>query len=235
MRLFRVFGISASLVGIALLTSATTFASQAQQWNFQALLDGDPIGYHKFELRQDGQGRLLSSEAEFQVKFLFVTAYDYRHQATERWDANCLNELGSFTDDNGAEFKVAGTVNKGAFVVESGRQRAELPQCVMSFAYWNPAILEQSRLLNVQDGRYVDVRINREATEAFRLGSETVRAHRYSLSAEDLDITLWYSADEYEWLGLESVTEKGYTLRYERIEPTADMGQSITLVARVHP
>ena len=105
----------------------------------------------------------------------------------------------------------------------------------MSFAYWNPAMLEQSRLLNVQDGRYLEVQINREATEAFRLGSETVRAHRYSLNAEDLDITLWYSADDYEWLGLESATEKGYTLRYERTDPMADLGQGVTLVARVQP
>ena len=54
-------------------------------------------------------GAAAASKAEFQVKFLFVTAYDYRHQATERWDANCLRTLGSVTDDNGDAFEVAGT------------------------------------------------------------------------------------------------------------------------------
>jgi hypothetical protein len=220
------------MFAIALIFGGAAWASETRQWRFQALLDGDPIGYHKFELRQDSGGQVLSSEAEFQVKFMFITAYDYQHQATERWNANCLDSLGSVTNDNGDTFEVAGAADDGAFVVESGKQQAILPSCVMSFAYWNPAMLEQSRLLNVQDGRYVDVQIKREATESFRLGSESVRAHRYSLNAEDLDITLWYSEDDYEWLGLESATEKGYTLRYERLDPTAALSQRATLVAQ---
>lgn len=232
MRLKRTSGILANLLTFALVTGGTALASETRQWRFQALLDGDPIGYHMFELRQDSGGQVLSSEAEFQVKFMFVTAYDYQHQATERWNANCLDSLGSVTNDNGDAFEVAGTADNGAFVVYNGNKRAELPSCVMSFAYWNPAMLEQSRLLNVQDGRYVDVQIKREATESFRLGTESVRAHRYSLNAEDLDITLWYSVDDYEWLGLESATDKGYILRYERLEPTAALGQRATLVAQ---
>ena len=232
MRQIPRFGAFATLLFTALMINGMAQASETRQWNFQALLDGDPIGYHKFELRRNGEEHILSSEAEFQVKFLFVTAYDYRHQATERWDANCLDTLGSVTDDNGDAFEVAGSVSQGGFVVESGSQRAELPSCVMSFAYWNPAMLQQSRLLNVQNGRYLDVEIRREATEAFRVGPKTVSAHRYSLSAVDLDITLWYSADDYEWLGLESQIEKGYVLRYERMEPKAALAQGGTLVAQ---
>ena len=92
----------------------------------------------------------------------------------------------------------------------------------MSFAYWNPAILEQSRLLNVQDGRYVDVRINRGGDRG--ISSRIGNGPRPSLlaSAEDLDITLWYSADNYEWLGSRiRDRERGTHCATQRIEPTA--------------
>ena len=44
----------------------------------------------------------------------------------------------------------------------------------------------------------------------------TVEAERYRLRANSLDITLWYTPDG-RWIGLESDTGKGRTLRYERI------------------
>ena len=47
----------------------------------------------------------------------------------------------------------------GSFTVVTGEQPAYLPECVMSFAYWNPDFLEQPRLLNPQTGEYVAVQV----------------------------------------------------------------------------
>ena len=47
------------------------------------------------------------------------------------------------------------------------------------------------------------------------IGNTSYRAKRYRLSARDLEITLWYSRNSMQWLGLESVTPQGYTLRYQ--------------------
>ena len=39
------------------------------------------------------------------------------------------------------------------------------------------------------------------------------------LSTDELELTLWYS-EEHGWIGLESDTGKGKTLRYQRMAPT---------------
>ncbi len=36
----------------------------------------------------------------------------------------------------------------------------ELPPCSMSFAYWNPAFLQQERLINVQNGEVLEIEVS---------------------------------------------------------------------------
>ncbi|MEE4378751.1 MAG: DUF6134 family protein, partial [Candidatus Competibacteraceae bacterium] len=83
--------------------------------------------------------------------------------------------------------------------------------------YWNPAILDQERLLNAQTGAYVDVAVSFTGQESFALGNQQITADRYLLEAEGKRISLWYSAEDHRWLGLESMTEDGYRLRYQPV------------------
>ena len=73
--------------------------------------------------------------------------------------------------------------------------------------------LKQNKLLNVQDGKYLDVEIKATGQEMIMVRGATVPANRYQLTAKDLNIQLWYSADG-DWLQLESLTEGGYKLSY---------------------
>ena len=49
----------------------------------------------------------LRSEARFDVRFLFVSAYRYEHEAVERWQGGCLRELQSRTVTNGERVAVS--------------------------------------------------------------------------------------------------------------------------------
>lgn len=42
----------------------------------------------------------------------------------------------------------------------------------------------------------------------------TVDATRFKLTANEIDLTLWYSQDD-EWLALESIAKGGHIIRYE--------------------
>ena len=59
---------------------------------FEVFLDGKKIGYHRFEIDGPRSNAAVRSEASFDVKFLFVTAFSYRHSAQENWAGGCLNE-----------------------------------------------------------------------------------------------------------------------------------------------
>jgi len=207
---------SIALLGSLLLTLSAFAAESAQrEWRFQVLLDDNPIGFHAFTLSTDGQERIIDSQADFDIDFLFFNAYSYEHQATERWAGDCLRRIESTTDDNGTRFTVEGTREQKSFVVETAQERKKMPACIMSFAYWNPAILEQDQLLNAQTGAYVDVDVSFTGQEPFDLDSQQITADRYLIEAEGKQISVWYSAENRRWLGLESITKEGYRLRYQ--------------------
>jgi hypothetical protein len=188
-------------------TAPTSMPTQGD-WRFQALLDGKPIGTHRFTLSTQDGVSTLRSEASFDVKLLGLTVYRYRHQATEHWRGGCLVGLTSTTDDDGTRFAVQASQHDGALRVSATKgQTAQpahtLPGCVMTYAYWNPAMRQQGQLLNAQTGRYETVTIT-------ALGND-----RWRVKGPEQPIELTYSA-QGDWVGLDSKVSGGKrTLSYQ--------------------
>jgi hypothetical protein len=199
---------------LALISAPSTLASDSRSWEFSVLLDGDEIGYHRFELAQRGDLEEVRSEASFDVRFLFVTAFRYRHENHETWSDGCLSRIESSTRQNGRKEAVTGEIVDDVFQVDAGERSEVLDDCVMSFAYWNPDFLEQRQLLNPQTGEYLPVEVEPLDRQVVNARGEPVNAKAYRLVARDLELTVWYS-DDAEWLGLESVAKGGRILRYE--------------------
>ena len=155
--------------------------------DFAVFLDGAPIGSHRFEIRHEGPARVVTSRARFEVKFAGIPVYRYRHDATEEWRGDCLARLEASTDDGGERTAVT--------VAPEG--------CTMSFAYWNPRMLQQSALLNAQTGRMDPVSVT------------VLGDGRYRISGTKNPIELRYSP-QGEWLTLESTVAGGRLLSYRR-------------------
>jgi hypothetical protein len=185
-----------------------------REWRFRVYLDDKEIGYHNFIVASKGETQVISSVAEFEYKLLFVKLYEYQHQNIESWQGDCLQSIESNTDANGKPFAVKGQAQSGRFVVQGKQGETLLPSCVMTFAYWNPRFLKQNRLLNSQNGEYLQVETSPPVLDQLEIRGELQQAWRYQLAAGDLNLALWYSRDE-QWLGLESTTEGGRILRYE--------------------
>ena len=200
---------------LAVAASDTPMES-ASDWTFRVLLDGQPIGEHRFRLSGDrGAGeRTLVSEARFTVRWLGITLYRYQHHAVERWRGDCLAALSADTDDNGTRTQVSAQAQDAQFDVT-----APVPQsargCVMSFAYWHPALRTQQRLLNTQTGRIEPVRITLLGEAPLEQGVRSVVATGWRIHGPAQPIDVWYSA-QGDWIGLDTRVDGGRTLRYRR-------------------
>ncbi|MGI9260325.1 MAG: DUF6134 family protein [Gammaproteobacteria bacterium] len=196
---------------------ASTNTADTREWAFRVYLDNSEIGSHTFSVTDVGNNREITTEAEFNVKFLFFNAYQYRHKNTERWGDGCLEAIESETDANGDLYSLTGTVTDEAFVMskalDDARDEVTLPGCVTTFAYWDARFLEESRLLNTQTGDYVDVAAELVGEDLLTVRGAEIPTRHYRLTGQDLEIELWYSQDN-EWLALESVTDGGRRLRY---------------------
>ncbi len=211
MQIHRRIGIA---FGALLALSSASALANTNKWEFQVFLDDTAIGHHHFVVNDTGAERELTTDARFEVKLLFINAYRYMHEASERWLGNCLASLNARTDNNGKQSAVRADQQGERVNIVSPRGREALEGCIMSFAYWNPQILRQTRLLNSQTGQYEAVTIAALGEEKITVRGLPVQARRYRISGTKNPIDLWYGTDN-SWLALQSILESGRRLRYQ--------------------
>lgn len=209
---------------------ARTIASAA--WDFEVRLDGKPIGTHRFVVEGEPGGRAVRSLARFDVKLLGLTVFRYRHEASERWRGDCLQAIQSRTDDDGKPVEVNKTFNaRGPSTTSPSPQTSSTSapavaetDCLMSYAYWHPALVRQQRLLNPQTGEVDEVRIERLPDASLAVAGREVEAMRWRLTAtppaaagkpaQRQQLTLWRDRSDGRWIGLDAVVKGGRVLSY---------------------
>jgi len=209
-----------AVAAIAMLCGAALAAPESspveKRWKFDVYLDDSRIGFHEFRLlEKEGGIRKVEATARFDVKFLFINAFRYRHEIEESWSGNCLTAVDASTNSNGKKTDVEGELTESGFVIRSGDDRKRLDSCVMTFAYWNPAFLEEERLLNPQTGEFVEVDVEKLDERVVNLGGREIEATGYAIKARELSVRVWYSRQDQRWVALESPTRGGRILRYE--------------------
>lgn len=196
----------------ALLSS---ISATAKTWDFDVYLDKQKIGTHRF----DYENGTLNSRADFNVKLLWVSAYRYQHQATEQWQGECLSKLSAQTQENKVKTLVDGQLQAQQFEINVNNKPLSLPACVMTFAYWNPNMRKQSKLLNPQNAEYLDVSVTAQGSTTLKVRGQNTPTQVYLLKGrfegkEKLNIRLWYDEQD-TWVGLESTTPEGYKINYK--------------------
>jgi len=198
------------------MTSLFSTGVNAKEWAFDVYLDKDKIGQHTFKL---DESNVLTSIAKFNVKVLFFNAYNYDHKAVEQWQGNCLSSLESRTLENKVESNIKATLSGQEFTLDDGKVKRILPACTMTFAYWNPKIIAHSKLLNPQNGEWLDTKFTNLGSETIDVKNKKIEANHYKLDGSlngksKLKIELWYSANN-EWIALKSITPEGYIINYK--------------------
>ena len=83
----------------------------------------------------------------------------------------------------------------------------------MTFAYWNPQMLVQSKLLNPQTGELTPVTIQHVGRESLKIRDVDAPVNHYHLTSQKFEIDLWYDL-KGNWVALDSLIENTRKLRY---------------------
>ncbi|MEX0330081.1 MAG: DUF6134 family protein [Puniceicoccaceae bacterium] len=216
---FSLFSLAVLLLSGATVIAQTSLdtVDDSLEWRFKVFLDDKEIGWHQFRIDPEGSRVNVETEARFDVKFLFITAYRYQHRNVEAWDSMGLVSIDAYTNANGDEFIVQGERAGEHFTLSTGAEDAKLPAELKSFCYWSPEILEANRLLNSQTGEYEPVEVIERGEASIAYQGEAIPARQYDIMVKGLPISIWYAVEDQRWLALESLTEGGRTLRYEPV------------------
>ena len=196
----------------ALLAGTSMFAAHAadgtRSYPFKAFLDDKPIGEHRFTVVTEGATRKVTSEADFAVKIIGITAYRYHHHAEEQWAGECLSGLVSSTNDDGKASNVKLVKSGDTNEITTGAGKKSEAGCLMTFAYWNPATREQKRLLNPQTGKVDAVTVQKMGSGNVAVGGKDVAATDWRITGGESPIDVWIS-EQGDWVGLDSMVSNG--------------------------
>ena len=193
---------------LTLLLSLISSNLIAKEWDFDVILNDEIIGKHSFKQ----VGKESHSLAKFKFNFMFMS-FSYEHDSKEAWNEDCLKSIVSKTNDDGEVFNVDGGKSNGKLKVSLNGKEKSLPECIMTFAYWNPKILDQKKLMNSQDAEWLDVVIKNTGIESKNVRGQEITTHHYIIQAnkdgdEVFIIDVWYDGN-MGLVGLKSPTPIG--------------------------
>lgn len=169
--------------------------------SFRVERAGNPIGTHEIRFTRDGDTLRVAVDIDLAVSFGPITVFRYMHRNRETWREGKLVALESETNDDGKRYTVsAKATENGLRVTSSANGTFIAPEDIIPTSYWNPATLRQTRLLDTQKGRIIDVSIEETGAYEAAIAGRSVPVREYRMTG-DLKLRLWYSGDG-EWLNV---------------------------------
>jgi hypothetical protein len=205
-------GALAALAGPRLAAAA----AMPDNLSFQALRNGRPIGEQQMAFDETAEGRIVRTTCEFIVKLGPITAYRYRHEATERWNGSRFQTLETETHDNGKLARVSAR-NDGAQVQITAATGAMVsaPAGALPFTHWNRRIAT-APLFNPQDGKLLRESVSGVSAGSVKLANGSAEPAQRVAFRGDVNIDDWYDASGV-WSGLSSRLKDGSTFEYRRL------------------
>jgi hypothetical protein len=179
------------------LTFAMIGAAAGQTQQHVVLRDGQPVGSYRIEFSRGADDLVVDSELSVEVRAGILPLFVYRHSAREVWRGDRLTALESETYDNGKRLRVAGHATASGFHVEGPGGGAVAPMDIRPTSFWRPDAVVQSRLLDLETGRILNVAATLVAEEPSG-GDHGAPLRRYRLSGQiKHDVELGYLGDRW--------------------------------------
>ncbi len=187
----------ALISALALLWPAA--AGAVSPIEFQVLHDGEDIGRHKVTIVQDGNTMRVSVDVRLRVLLAgFVPVYHYDQAVREVWRDGRLISFDSKTDNNGREKFARGTPNDVGLAVTSKAGTVAMPVNIMPTGNWAHHLMNQSELLDSEDGKLLKVSTRLVGSEPVEAHGQVIQARHYIVDG-DVKVELWYD-ESGDWV-----------------------------------
>lgn len=203
--------VTAPLLGVCRPMPAC--AAAFRDLRFRALLHGSQVGQHSVVFRADGSRLRVTTHIDITVKVLFFTAFSFRHDAEEVWEAGRLASVESTTEDNGTALKVSGYAAADGFrIIGADGPFLASAKLLTSDTLWDSQLVRQSRLIDVQHGGEVGLVAKLLGEEPVETPQGQMRAKRYQIITPHYAGSLFYDAGGRWVKGL--IEQQGEILEY---------------------
>lgn len=201
---------AASLDGCVAATDAR--ALYGDRIAFEVRRGGSKVGTHETRFDQEGDVLKVTSEMKLKVKVLFIPVYKFKYQSEERWCGDQMFSIDASVNDNGDKNAFSARLEADRLVIEDETSVEAVKPGVLPTNHWNPAVLDDTAVLNTLTGNLNSVDILNRGEEVIETKTGEIRATRYEYQGE-LETEAWYD-EAGRWVKLRFKAEDGSTIEY---------------------
>lgn len=201
----------AALAAAAMIPLRSPASAPPAPLAFDIIRDGDVIGQHALNFRQENDALHVDIAIDIEIKFTFITLFRYWHRNHEVWRDGRLVSLETQTDDDGDAYEVRARANGDELWVNGSDGEYIAPGTTLPTSYWDSRTPLQNRLLDTQRGGLLEVQVEDAGTDVLALRATEIAARKYIVSG-DLTLDLWYTAGG-EWVKI-AFEARGETVEY---------------------
>lgn len=187
--------------------------ADAQRTTFVIMRNGEPIGTNTIDVARTGSQTTIGAVTHIVVTLAFLTLYRFDQTETEQWSGRRIVALQARTDDNGSIHQTSVGRAGDCLTIRRDGHDTSASATVMPLDLWNPAVLEQTTVLDPQNGSVVPLRTTDHGEEDLVTRGHAIRAHHYTI-ATTFSQDVWYDT-EGRLVGVRLTGSDGSIIRYE--------------------
>lgn len=183
-----------------------------ERMQFSVARNGTPVGTHTVEFRRQGQDLIVDTLFDIEVKLLFVTAYRFRYQATDRWRDGCLVDMQVSVDDDGQRTDLTARLDNDRLKVTGPAGIVSAPAEIYPTHHWNAGVVGSEVILNTITGNLGAVRMLDRGVAPVPINGQLLPARHFAYTG-DLENEVWYDP-QGRWVKMRFKGKDGSTIEY---------------------
>ncbi len=192
-------------------------ASQVRPYDgrieFDVIRNGETVGEHIVSFSHQGPQLRVDIRMTLDFRAFLLFRYRFSYQATEWWRDDILQRLEVELDERGKLKRISGRRQGERLQLRGDLGRASLSLPLLTTNHWNPAALQQQRLLNTLTGELSRIEVQFERQETVQVADQQITGWRYHYGGDLADTRVWYDKQK-RWVGLSFIAQDGSEIRF---------------------
>ncbi len=202
-------------IAIFLLFSFKSFGHVEHYANFNYLeyelfRNNQPIGYHKYDFKRDGNNLKIISEVNFKITKLGVNLYKYFAKSEENYENAQFSSYTSKTKQNKKDryVNIKTDQDKKNLIIDGSSYKGKADKDAIVGTWWNHEIVKAKAQISGISGRIIDQKVTFIGKEEVKIGDKVYQTLRFNFKSSDkslpdskkLNTDIWYQEDTYLWI-----------------------------------
>ena len=186
---------------------------------YELFRNNNPIGYHKYNFKRNGENLSVISEVNFKITKLGVDLYSYFAKSDENYENGIFKSYSSKTKQNKKNRYVnieLDPTNKH-LIIDGSSYKGKAKKDYIVGTWWNHEIIKAKAQISGISGRIIDQTVTFIGKEEIIIGDKEYKTLRFNFKSSDqtlpdskkLNTDIWYEENTFLWVKA-AFDKKGY-------------------------